>query len=115
VPAVDHDARIRADIARLIGLDDIGFNVAWDLLPVQVPGANKPMVTHLYRIVLTKRQLLGQPDLDHMWAGTGGPQGPSEAELAKVVKDGIAELHRKAQAVHDEAISGANGHGRPGG
>jgi hypothetical protein len=117
VPAADHDARVRADLHDLIReaspLEKIGFNVAWDLLPMQVGGQPEPVMIPAWRIVLTKEQGFGQPDLFSPFflkPGTVGvPEGPSRAALKQIVRDGIADLHTQERKIRDDAIASANG------
>ena len=123
MPAVDHDARIRADLHELITqnyLDDVGFNVAWDVGQgqAQVPGQDKPVQIQviMYRIVLTMRSpLLGErPDVAYLAYMrqdlTGFAQGPSRDTLARIVREGVTDLRRQVKEIHDEAMSGVNGH-----
>lgn len=121
MPAVDHDARIRSDLHELITqnyLDEIGFNVAWDVGQGQamVPGSPEPVQIQviMYRIVLTMHNpLLGRPDvafLAHMRQDlTGFAQGPSRDTLARIVREGVADLRRQVREIHNEAIAGVNG------
>jgi len=126
VPAVDHDARIRAVLRELIThncLEDVGFNVAWDVgqAHATLPGQTEPVQIQviMYRIVLTMRSpLLGdRPDvayLAHMRQDlTGFAQGPSRSTLAKIVKEGVADLRRQVKEIHNEAIAGVNGKPAP--
>ena len=123
MPAVDHDARIRADLHELITqnyLEEIGFNVSWDVGQgrAAIPGQAEPVQIQviMYRIVLTMRSpLLGdRPDvayLAHMRQDlTGFAQGPSRDTLARIVREGVADLRRQVRGLHDESMTGVNGH-----
>ena len=101
------------DLIRDAGLDTIGFNVAWDFLPAKVEGQAEPLMVPAWRIILTKYQGFGQPDLFEPFflkPGTVGvPEGPSRETLKQIVTDGIAGLRKQEDKIRRDALASANG------